>query len=364
VVMAPLPDGVVDKGKYEASVYAYVATSKYCDHLPLHRIQGMLTRVGAHLAKQSMWDMLARLDELVAQPVLAEMRRQLLEEPFLQADETPIRVQVEGTKGTKTGTLWAWRNPKRSEVEKVIFDFRPDRSARGPDQFLGSWTGTLLTDGYDGFNPTARKNEIVRAGCWAHARRKFRDALDSNACKAATVLQPIQRLFWIERAVVDRARARGLSDDELRELRLEVRQRLSKRVLAAIYERAFVLDEDASVTQGSLLGKAVRYLINQREPLLAHVSIPAIPIHNNDTERDLRHVVTGRKNWQVFGSPRGGQVGARLFSLVLSAKLAGVNVQEYLEDVLGQVSTVKAKDVAELTPWGWAAERERSGLAG
>jgi transposase len=108
----------------------------------------------------------------------------------------------------------------------------------------------------------------------------------------------------------------------------------------------------------------VRYLINQREPLLAHVSIPAIPIHNNDTERDLRHVVTSRKNWQVFGSPRGGQVGARLFSLVLSAKLAGVNVQEYLEDVLGRVSTVKSKDVAELTPWGWAAERERLGQAG
>lgn len=174
------------------------------------------------------------------------------------------------------------------------------------------------------------------------------------------MLQPIQRIFWIERAVVARAKDRKLDRVALLELRGAARGRLSKRVLRRIYERAFVLDEDASVTRDSLLGKAVTYVINQRGPLLAHLSVPGIPIHNNDTERDLRHVVTGRKNWMIFGSQRGGEVAARLFSLVISAKISGINVQDYLEDALSRVSTVKAKDVAVLTPWGWGEEQEKA----
>ena len=219
VKVAPLPDGVVDKGKYEASVYAFVATAKYADHLPLHRLEGILRRHGAHLPKQTMWDLMVRLDELVAQPVLKEMRRQLLEEGTLQADETPIQFQREGERGTRRGILWAWRNVRGSPEEKVLLDFKDDRSAKGPDAFLGDWAGTLLTDGYDGVNPIAVRNDIARAGCWAHARRKFRDSLKSNKRMAAAVLRPIQRLFWIERAITARAAAKELNLADLAELR-------------------------------------------------------------------------------------------------------------------------------------------------
>ena len=165
VKVAPLHDGVVDKGKYEASVYAFVATAKYADYLPLHRLEGILRRHGAHLPKQTMWDLMVRLDELVAQPVLKEMRRELLEEDALQADETPIQFQREGERGTRRGILWAWRNVRGSPEEKVLLDFKDDRSAKGPDVFLGDWAGTLLTDGYDGVNPIAVRNDIARAGC-------------------------------------------------------------------------------------------------------------------------------------------------------------------------------------------------------
>ena len=357
VKVAPLPLGVVDRGKYESSVYAYVATAKYGDHLPLNRIQNMFKRGGVHLPRQTMWDLMVRLDELAAQPILREMHRQLLKEKVLQADETTIRVQVEGKKGTNRGVLWAWRNLRGSPEEKVLVEFKGDRSAKGPDAFLGSWSGTLLTDGYDGVNPVAVRNDIVRAGCWAHGRRKFNDALKSSKKKAAAALRPIQRLFWIERAVVRRAKRDGLDFDGLVELRQDVRDRLSRRVLRGIYDVAFALDEDPTVAGGSKLRTAVTYLINQREPLTALLRDPRIPIHNNDTERDLRHIVTGRKNWLIFGSPRGGEVAGRLYSLVMSCKIAGVPPDEYLEDVLSLVSTMRASDIAALTPWGWAAAR-------
>lgn len=357
VKLAPLPDGVVDRGKYESSVYAYVATAKYGDHLPLNRIQNMFKRGGVHLPRQTMWDLMLRLDELAAQPILREMHRQLLQEEVLQADETPIRVQVEGEKGTSRGVLWAWRNLRGSPQEKVLVEFKVDRSAKGPDAFLGDWSGTLLTDGYDGVNPVAVRNDIARAGCWAHARRKFNDSLKSSKKKAAAALVPIQRLFWIERAVVRRAERKGLSHTDLVELRRVVRDRVSRRVLRQLYEVVFALDEDPTVAGGSKLRTAVTYVINQREPLTALLRDARIPIHNNDTERDLRHVVTGRKNWLIFGSPRGGEVAGRLYSLVMSCKFAGVAPDDYLEDVLSLISTTKASDIATLTPWGWAAAR-------
>jgi len=105
------------------------------------------------------------------------------------------------------------------------------------------------------------------------------------------------------------------------------------------------------------------HLINQREPLTALLRHGKIPIHNNDTERDLRHVVTGRRNWLIFGSERGGEVAARLYSLVMSCKLNGIDVEAYLEDALSLIATTPASRIATLTPWGWAAEREATRTA-
>lgn len=354
---APMPSGVIDKGKYEASVYAHVVTSKYSDHQPLNRLQGILRRHGAEVSKQSMWDLLVRFDELAAQPVLKEMRRQILQEGALQADETTIKVRREQGRGTRRGILWVWRNVRGSPQQKVLAEFKDDRSAKGPDAFLGSWSGTLLTDAYDGVNPAATRNDIIRAGCWSHARRKFRDAMEAGARKAAAVLRQVQRLFWIERAILGRATRRGFDFDQLVALREAVRKRWSRGVLRKLYDFVFALDEDPATQAHDSLKKAVRYAMKQRLPLLAHLEDGRIPIHNNDTERDLRHVVTGRKNWLTFASERGGRVAGRLYSLVMSAKLARINVEEYLEDLLNRVSITPMSRIAELTPWAWAQTR-------
>ena len=112
----------------------------------------------------------------------------------------------------------------------------------------------------------------------------------------------------------------------------------------------FVLQEDPSTQSNEHLRKAVNYAVNQRQPLLAHLDDGRLPLHNNDTERDLRHVVTGRKNWLMLAGEKGGRVAARPYSLIISCKLANVNVERYLEDVLIAVATTPSSRVGELTP--------------
>ena len=178
---------VIEGGKYEASVYAYLVTSKYADHLPLNRLEGIFKRRGMRLAKQTMWTMLVRVDELVAQPVLEQMRREMLEEEVLHSDETPVTMRLEDGKGSRTCYAWGWRNLRGSEVSKVLIEFRPNRSRDGPLTFLGEWSGTLIADGYSGFDEVIRRNGLVRAGCWAHARRKLKEVYDRDGSEIAAV---------------------------------------------------------------------------------------------------------------------------------------------------------------------------------
>ncbi len=186
VVTANAPDGVIEGAKYEASVYAWLATAKYSDHLPLNRLEGILKPQGVHLPKQTMWDMLVRLDELVAQPVLRQMRIELQEEPVLHADETPIARRLEDGKGSRTGYAFGWRNLRESEESKGLVEFKTSRSRDGPSSFLGKWKGTLIVDRYGGYDEVVANNGITRAGCWSHARRKLKEALDCGARAAAT----------------------------------------------------------------------------------------------------------------------------------------------------------------------------------
>lgn len=357
VVTAQAPEPLVRRCKYEPSAYAHVVVSKYQDHLPLHRMQGILKRQGVQLAKQTMWDMLVTVAELVAQPILEQCRRELLESGVLQSDESPVRMRLEDGKGSRETTVWVWRSLREELPRKVLVRFEISKSRDGPKRFLGDWKGVLVSDGTNLHNEVARSNGIVRAGCMAHARRYFKKAFDVGTKEAALCLAPMNRLFWIERAVNARADAKKLDLAARRELRARIRARRSAVVMQKLYETANSLAQEAATLPRGQLGKALTYLENQREPLAVFLSDSRVPLSNNDSERDLRHVVVGRANWLVFASPRGGEVACQLYSLMLSCKENGVDPQVYIEDVLTRISTTPASRIAELTPWGWAAAR-------
>jgi transposase len=321
-------------------------------------MQGIFKRQGARLSKQTMWDMLVTVDELVAQPILEQMRRELLESEVLQSDESPVRMRLEGGKGSRETTAWVWRSLREESPRKVLVRFELGKSRDGPKRMLGDWRGTLVSDGTNLHDEVARSNGIVRAGCMAHARRYFKKAFDVGTKEAALCLAPMNRLFWIERAVNRRADRLGLDLAARRELRARIRARRSAIVVNKLYRTANTLAQEASTLPRGQLGKALAYLESQREPLEVFLGDPRVPLSNNDCERDLRHVVVGRANWLIFASPRGGEVACRLYSLLLSCKENGVDPQAYIEDALTRVSTTPASRIAELTPWGWAAARD------
>jgi transposase len=361
---AAIPEAVVPRAKYESAVYANLVVSKYGDHLPLNRLEGIFKRNGLHLPKQTMWDMLCTVDELVAQPIIEQMRRELLESDVLHSDDTTIKVKVEGQKGSKQGHIWTWRTPRPLTPNdgpcKTFVEFTLGRNQTGPKDFLGNWDGTLVVDGLAVYNPTIEANGIKRGGCWAHARRGFVKALKSGTKAAALMLAPMHRLFWIERAILQRAKERELSREEIYALRKRVRGKRSRRVQLLIFERAFDLQDQPTTMPESQFGKALGYLIRQSESLHLCLDDPRIPIHNNDAERDLRHVAIGRNNYHAFASEKGGAVAARLYTLILSAVHSGIDPEAFINDVLAAINTTPASEIWRLTPWAWAESHPES----
>jgi len=362
--VADLPPGVIDKGKWEPSAYAHVVVSKYFDHLPLHRQVAIFRRHGVEMPKSTVGDMTLCCAELL-EPVVKQMRVELLSERLLQSDDTSIQVIFGKGKGSsRKGYLWCYLN-----AEKVVFDFA-DRTRDGPLTFLGKWSGSLVVDDYAGYDAVCEGNEIKRAGCWSHARRKFVESLKSQHRRASLAIRIIDRMFWIERAVTRRIAARrGLEDwsvDQGLELRRHVRARRSRAQVEFLRKHLLSWLDDPKVTPKSPLGKAVRYLVrspSKGQPpkwgrFIAFLDDPELPIHNNSAERALRTVAVGRKNWMFAGSERGARAAATLYSLMGTCRVLDINPQEYVEDVLKRLDI--ETDVAKLTPWAWKQERENS----
>ena len=349
VVTPPAPPNLIDKAKCETSVYAHVVTQKYADHLPLHRLQGILKRQGIPLSKSLMWDMCRRAAELL-EPVVRRMKTEVLASRVIGADETPIQVLTPGQKGSRRGQMWVYH----AEEGKPVFDFTTTRERDGPRRFLGDWSGSLLVDGYSGYDEVCAKNGITRAGCWSHARRYFEKAFaGSRNAKAAAVLTILRRLFRIESALRKRRDRDGMSRDEFVALRSRVRDRRSRVVVERFYS---YLDEllrnTRSILPKSFMGKGVDYAFNQRRRLEAFLEDGALDADNNASERLLRNVAIGRNNWLFAASERGARTTATLYSLTMSCKALGIDTEAYLADVLDEISV--ETDVAKLTPWAWA----------
>jgi transposase len=368
VVVAELPAGVIEKGKWEASAYAHVVVAKYGDHLPLHRQTGIFRRHGIDFPKSTLCDMALRTADMVA-PIVKQMRRELLQSRVLLADETRIDFRVEGKsdsagKKIKRGFIWSY-----SDGERVVFDFTLNRTRAGPNEFLKDWkNGALLTDEYDGYDEICRRNQIDRGFCWAHARRRFKEALDFDKIRATPALRHINRLFWIERAITART-ARLLESGELSAgdvsaFRLQIRKKRSASITQALKPLLLRWKSDPSVLPESRIGKAITYLLKSEKRwgrFQRFLRNGDLPLHNNHSENALRAVVVGRKNWLVVGSPKGGAAAATLYSIVSTCKALDVDPEAYLVDVLRHAAELKDPSRrAELTPWAWKESQAAS----
>ena len=339
ISIGQLPPMAIDKGIAGEGLLAHIITSKYCDHNPLNRLEGILKRHGVDINVSTMCDWVGKSADLL-EPLVKRMHEKILQSPKINTDDTSIPVKSKKRRGsTYNGYLWVYVDDKHN----VVFDFTPTRSRQGPLKFLGKYSGYVQADAYSGYDEFFRKSDATEVGCNSHARRKFDYALDTDPVRAARMLVLWGRLYDIERKVKNE----NYSSAQL----LEARQKEAKPILAEIKT---VLDEYKNqVLPKSPIGKAITYSLNQWEALNRYVDDPMLEIDNNLSERILRMVVIGRKNYMFAGSEAGAWRAAIIYSLVASCKLNDIDPFRYFRDVLTRVSTHPADKIDELLPSDW-----------
>ncbi len=336
-----LPPSPVPGGRFDFGFLAHVLTAKLADHLPLYRQQNQLARSGLTLGRSTLCDLLSHGSRLLA-PLAELMQRRLLLTDLLGADDTPVRLLDRShPQGVRLARFWLFRGFEAAPYQ--VFFFHESRSRDGPAEFLKEFRGTVKVDAYgvdDGVY-LASDGRIIASCCLTHARRKFDEASSSHPRLAAEALAIFQQLYDLE----DRAR------ESTPEQRRALRQHEATPLLVRF--RGW-LDEQAATALPKLkFGAAVGYARNQWSALINYVEDGRRPIDNNDTERDLRALTIGRKNWLFVGAPTAGPRAAVLYTVVASAARHHLDIWAYLRDVLERLAT-GGVELASLLPDQWA----------
>ncbi len=343
VAAAPVPAKIVDKGLVSDRVVIDTVISKYSDHLPLYRQSAMLEReTGVEISRATLDGWVMRVGELLI-PVAAAMGRELVGGSYIQADETPVDVQMHDGRGQNhQAYLWQYGKPGSS----VVFDFRLGRGREGPKAFLGNFEGLLQTDGYVAYEKVGGP-KLVHAGCWAHARRKFFEAhqLSPGESVAKGIVILIDQLFRID------AEARAQNCDLA--ARDALRQQQSRPLLDAIKQAIEAARGQA--LPSSKLGNACAYTLELWTKLTRFLDYPELELSNNLAENSMRGIALGRKNWIHIGSPQAGPKVAAILSIIETCRRLQIPARKYLAAVLPGLADVSIQKLADFTPAAWAA---------
>jgi transposase/uncharacterized coiled-coil protein SlyX len=352
VKVAPPPPQPIPKSFATPSLLAQIVTSKYADGLPLYRQEKIFSRIGVDLSRATMASWVIRMGDLVI-PLLDHALGEIRNGGYVQADETPFQVLKEdGKRATSKSYLWALRGGTEPEHPLLYYEYAPTRSGEVAQRLLEGFEGFLHTDGYWGYDGFDDQPGIVHVGCFAHARRKFDEALRGQG-KSSKKSKPgakkslarqgfdqINKLYEIERGYGD------ATAEERHALRAE---KLAPK-LAKLSE--WIKASKDRVPPKSLTGKAISYLDSQWSKLVRVLDDGRIPLDTNAIERAIRPFVIGRRNWLFADTPSGATASARLYSLVETAKANGLEPWAYLAEVFEKLPAAATDDDIEaLLPW-------------
>jgi transposase len=347
VVTASMPKPVYPGSLASSSSMAYVMSQKYVDGLPLYRQEQQFARLGYTLSRQTMANWMIYGAEHWLEFVVAAIKLYLLEQEALHADETTLQVLREPGKSAEAQSyIWLYRTG-RDVAPAVIYDYQKTRGGEHPRNFLSGFTGYLHVDGYPGYHKVAG---VTLVGCWAHARRKYDEALKAAPPQAkgqpetvaAQGLAYCNELFMIERELAN------MTPDE----RHAQRQIRSLPVVEAYSE--WLRQQRSRTLPKSLVGQAIAYSLNQWDKLTAFLKDGRLEIDNNRSERSIKPFVIGRKNWLFANTPRGAKASAAIYSVIETAKENGLNPFQYLKylfDQLPQLASLDAESLKPYMPW-------------
>jgi transposase len=342
VITAAVPARIIEKSLASDRVVIDTVVAKYSDHLPLYRQSAIIEReTGVEISRATMDGWVMRVGELLS-PIAAAIRRDLINGSYIQADETPVGVQMHDGRGKNhQAYLWQYGTPGGS----VVFDFQLGRGRDGPKRFLGQFEGILQTDGYAGYEQVGGP-QMVHACCWAHSRRRFIEALKLHPDDRMTarIVARIDELFSID------AEARSANLDYA--ARHKLRLQRSRPVLDLL--RPQIEAAQAEALPASALGKAARYTLALWSKLVRFLHHPEIELSNNLAENSMRPLVIGRKNWIHLGSQQAGPKIAAILSIVESCRRLKIPIRDYLAGILPGLADRPFQHIEHLTPAAWA----------
>ena len=362
ISQSPAPFHSIPRGWAGPSLLAMIMYEKFGQHQPLNRQCERYALEGVQIALSTMADAVGSVCAELA-PLLGLVEAHVLAGERLHGDDTTVPVLSKGK--TDVGRCWIYLRDDRPFGGKAppaaMFYYSRDRKGEHPQAHLARYAGILQADAFGGYNqlylPGRKPGPIYEAACWAHARRPFYAMADieANARRkvagkkemalsliAIEVVRRIDTLFEIERTI------NGRSPQE----RLVVRQRLSRPVVEDL--RVYMLEQLARLSRGHDLAKAFNYMLKRWPSFTLFLEDGRVCLSNNAAERGLRGIALGRKSWLFCGSDRGGQRAAAMYSLIVTAKMSGIDPQAWLADVLARIATHPAHRIDEFLPWNWS----------
>src|SRR5215467_5671983 len=342
VKTATKPPQPIEKSTAGASLLAQVIVAKCADHLPLHRQEKIFERHGVNLSRKTMGGWLAQCAELF-HPLYGAAKQVLFQSKVIGTDDTGVKVLDVKLPFARTGRIWPYYGDPDHPV--ILYDYTATRERAGPEEFLKGYRGYLQADAYGGYDAFFKDpaRGLIEVGCWAHARRYFHKALESDQARMGPALLLIAQLYRVEKP------ARSLGSGE----RLRLRQLQSQPILENLHN--YLLEIQGKVLPKSPEGRAVRYTLKNWRALTRYCEDGDLPIDNNATERAIRGVAVGRNNWVFFGSDEGGKTAAVLRSFVASCQRVEVDPFVWLKDILSRIADHPITRIAELLPHNWAS---------
>jgi transposase len=342
--VAAKPEAAIDKGLAGPGLLAYIVTSKFADYLPLYRLEDIFARQGFEISRatQSVWcgdvaDLAAPLYEFMASGVRKSH--------VVATDETSLPMLSPGQ--THPARMWVYVGDATHPYN--VFDFTLRRGRDGPARFLKDYNQVLLADAYGGYNGVVVSNQMTRAGCWAHARRKFVDADKTAPEIAREAVEWVGKLYAVEKQAKDK--------DVSVAQRLQLRQQQSAPILAQLHTRLLTWKEQ--LLPKHPMAEAVNYTLGQWQELNVFCSDGAVPIDNNVSEREMKRVVLNRKNSLFVGNERGGRTAAILASLTSTCRRHEVDPQLYFTQLLMNLPQTKMSQLSEWLPHQWKVRHEQ-----
>jgi transposase len=338
---APAPAQIVEQGIPLPGLLAYVLMAKYGYHLPLYRIEQVFAHQGIPIARTTLCDWVLQCG-VALKPLTDRLLVLLKRQAVIFSDDTTVALQDRGK--TRETRFWVYAG---HSPPIIVYDHTETRAGKHPKTRLEGYSGYLQADAYAGYDQVFADGTIVEVACWAHARRKFfeiaRQVEKGKRISAHEALDFIGQLYDIERE----AKGQHLDAEGI----CRLRQEKARPILAQFKD--WLEDRLRELAPKTPTAKAIGYALKNWQALERYTEDGRLEIDNNRSERAIRPLAIGRKNWLFLGSPRGGQAAATVFSLIQTCKDLDLNPEAYLKDVLTRLPTTKQKDIDSLLPHNW-----------